>query len=301
MSRHASTEVLARYTGGDLKPRKAARVASHLAGCATCRERVHALDSVPSMLASVQFPPIPANLSSRIEMSIAGESAARVAREPASEAGRRDLPARGGPARHGARVPGWPSSVLPRALAATAAAVVIAAGGYEMATHLGGSTSGQAPGSAALARPATWRPGPIVSYGRSGHTHSIVAVEAATDFLAGTLGKQAAAAMETRHVSSSGVPGAAGAVNSPNASLKKTSPTLQGQAAPEISKLQGCVGLIAAGRNVLLVEIAKYQGKPATIIVTEAHTSGPAEVFAVGATCSSGTRDILASQQVPGL
>lgn len=93
MSRHASTEVLARYTGGDLKPRKAVRVASHLAGCATCRERVHALESVPSMLASVQFPPIPANLSSRIEMAIAGESAARVAREPASEAGRRDLPA----------------------------------------------------------------------------------------------------------------------------------------------------------------------------------------------------------------
>src|SRR5580658_2252266 len=129
MSRHASTEDLARYTGGDLKPRKAARIASHLAGCSTCQERVHALESVPSMLASVHYPPIPANLSSRIEMAIAGESAARVAREPASEAGRRDLPVRGGPARRRRHVPGWPSSVALRTLAATGAAVIVAAGG----------------------------------------------------------------------------------------------------------------------------------------------------------------------------
>ncbi len=301
MSRHASTEVLARYTGGDVKPRKAAKVASHLAGCATCRERIHALESVPSMLASVQFPAIPGHLSSRVEMAIAGESAARVAREPASEAGRRDLPARGGHARHRARVPGWPSSLLLRTLTATGAAVVVAAGGYEAATHLGASTSGSAPGSAALASPATSRPGPIVSYERSGHAHSIVAVEAATDFRAGMLGRQAAAAMESRHFSSSAATAPTGPVNSPNASVKNTTPSVQGSGAAAISKLQGCVDLIAAGRNVLLVEIAKYQGKPATIIVTEALTSGPAEAFAVGATCSSGTRDVLASQQVPGL
>jgi anti-sigma factor ChrR (cupin superfamily) len=79
MSRHFSTEQLARYSEGDLRPRKAAKVASHLRGCPACTEQLEELNRVPSLLASVQFPPIPAQLSTRISMAIAGEAAARVA------------------------------------------------------------------------------------------------------------------------------------------------------------------------------------------------------------------------------
>src|SRR6202035_5235936 len=75
MTRHVSTEHLARFRAGDLSPARSRRVAAHLRNCARCRETSDALAQVPSLLAAVEVPPMPAHLAARIETALAAESA----------------------------------------------------------------------------------------------------------------------------------------------------------------------------------------------------------------------------------
>ena len=60
------------------------------------------------------------------------------------------------------------------------------------------------------------------------------------------------------------------------------------------SALEDCVSRIAAGQQVLLVEIGHYQGAPATVIVTSAAGTGAKQVWVVGAGCSTARSDVLA-------
>jgi hypothetical protein len=317
---HTSTEDLARFAAGDLRPRKAARIASHLAGCDTCDEQLQRLAAVPGLLAAVQFPQIPAHLSSRIDMALASESAARVARQPASEAGRRDLPARARPAR-GWRLPGLTAPGALRTMAATGAAALVAGGGYVIVSHLGGGAAGTANSGSIRNVPAHSRSGagystgqltfgPDMTYQRHGHAHTFPAVESNTDFQPDTLAAEATKALTVARITKgvlSGRTSAAPTTNTPaSAPAAGTPATGAPQAGPgtfslshgTVTRLQGCVGLVAGGRNVLLVDLAKYQGQKATIIIV-AVPAGRPEVFAVGARCSASDKDILASQQLP--
>ena len=72
--------------------RKAARIRHHLATCAQCTE-LNAQLPLSRVLSTVDFGPMPDNLSARIETALAVESRQRLASEPATEAGRRELPA----------------------------------------------------------------------------------------------------------------------------------------------------------------------------------------------------------------
>jgi hypothetical protein len=45
---------------------------------------------------------------------------------------------------------------------------------------------------------------------------------------------------------------------------------------------------------VLLVDLARFEGKPATIIVIAALAASPAEALVVGSACSASAQDILA-------
>src|SRR5271166_3618362 len=94
MTRHATLDELARLGADDLRPRKAAKVGRHLASCTQRTQISDQLAGVPALLSSVRFPAMPQNLSARIDGALAAESAQRVAAEPASEAGRSDLPSR---------------------------------------------------------------------------------------------------------------------------------------------------------------------------------------------------------------
>jgi hypothetical protein len=298
MMRHLSDDDLARYTEGDLRPRRAAKVGSHLAVCDGCQDRATALRAVPNLLASVQFPAIPAHLSHRIEMALAAESSSRVAREPASEAGRRDLPARARRGRHGRRMPVLNSPLALRTVAGVGAALVVAGGGYEIAAHVG---QGGASSTSSISTPpasASVQAGASVSYRHAGHTDSIKTVRSGTNFKPATLTSQAARVLAAQGKSASGPashatgsPNSGGGVSSTtNLPLNTTAPTT-----PSVSMLQGCVDRIAAGRNVLLVDIATYQRTPATIIMVGTG-GGRAEVYAVGSGCSSRASDILAQQ-----
>jgi hypothetical protein len=60
-----------------------------------------------------------------------------------------------------------------------------------------------------------------------------------------------------------------------------------------VSLLQGCVNRIDAGEMVLLVEVARYRGRPATVIVTDVTVIGPAQIWVVGTGCSASRSDVL--------
>jgi hypothetical protein len=301
--RHFTDDDLARYIEGDLRPRRSAKIGSHLAGCSDCQGRVAALRAVPSLLASVPYPPIPERLSSRIDMALAAESSARVAGQPASEAGRRDLPGRAKPGRQGgAWMPRLTSPLALRTGAAVAAAVVVAGGGYALVSHTG---SGSGPTSSSISSPPAVpaygkvHNGPSVNYRHGGHNDSITSVKSATDFRSATLAKQAALALAAQ-----GSAGSKGAARTSGSSSTFGAPTSAGQPYPNASvspgaaKLQGCVDRVAAGRSVLLVDVAKYEGSPATIIVVRTSSSGRAEVYAAGSGCSASKSDILATQSL---
>src|ERR1700729_4044449 len=211
MSRHASLDDLANFIEGILKPRKSGKVASHLAGCSLCSGHIQDLQQVPVMLANTAYPPIPDQLSVRIEAAIASESVTRVSVQPASgqpgpagpvsgEAGRRDLPERARPGRRRWRMPGF-SSPLAGSLAAVGAAVIVAGGGYEIASHVGSAGPSSAhesvPGSASAGRAAAGPPrnGPAVNVQRSGQNRSISSVETNTNFVPDRLQAQAQAAL----------------------------------------------------------------------------------------------------------
>jgi hypothetical protein len=299
LSRHCSIDVLASFAAGDLKPRKAARVTAHLRVCGECSGQIRELERVPSLLAAVQLPPIPDYLFVRIEMAIATESAARVASQPASEAGRRDVPARARQPRR--RLSGLTTPAGLRTVAAVGAAVIVAGGGYEIATHVGSAPSSSS--SAAEHSPAApagaVSAGPQVTYTHAGHTDAINAIHSGTNFRRATLRAQTAAALvafsaeqgpahELAPLGAAGGAPASGKVATNTTAVPSVSP----------SKLEGCVGRIAAGRTVRLVDIAKYEDASATIIVVSGQNGGPSTIYAVGSNCSGTTSDILAQQQL---
>ncbi len=297
MSRHASAEELASLDLDGLKPRKAARIRAHVAGCVHCTELSREVAAVPLTLASVSYPPMSDQLSVQIESVLAAESAQRLASAPASEAGRRDLPGRSRHARKSRgswQLPGM--SILATRLVAAAGALVIAgAGGYEIASHVGGTAAGTAASSSGSVTAPTageMSLGPSVHYGAPTSHKTVRTVNSDTNFTSGTLGAQALAAVRAARLSGAApVPTTSGPVPTSQANSAKSAAT--GTTMPSESQLASCLDGIAGNQSVLLVETARFEGKPATIIVTAQARSLQAEVWAVGPACSAAHPDVL--------
>jgi hypothetical protein len=62
--------------------------------------------------------------------------------------------------------------------------------------------------------------------------------------------------------------------------------------------LAGCLANIASGRQVLLADVARYLGKPATIIVLKP-VSGAFDVIVVGLACTATKADVITRLSVP--
>ncbi len=309
MSRHASVDELADLQAGTLRPRKAARIERHMSGCPQCAQTSSELAGVPSLLASAstQYPAMPQSLSARLDTALAGEARQREASAPVSEAGRQELPVRGSrPAGHrqpgrdsgGWRLPGLSVSAS-RALAAAAAVVVVGGAGYAVASQLtGGSSPSSASAPAAVHGAAgTEHVGPKITYGNARAAHSIQMVTSGTNFESGKLADEVTAAVhEARQegVHSGPAPsGSAAMTRGPVAA-----PNFGSQ--PE-ARLAGCIGLVAPGRDLIMVEQAKFEGKPADIIVTSGTSSGPAQAWVVGSSCSATHGDVLDHVDLPGI
>src|ERR1700752_1135181 len=91
--KHPSADQLASLAVGALRPRKAARIQAHVAQCEQCTRICKQLTAIRVVLSSAAYPPIPDDLSARIGAAISQEARHRLAAMPATEAGRRYLPA----------------------------------------------------------------------------------------------------------------------------------------------------------------------------------------------------------------
>jgi hypothetical protein len=247
---------------------------------------------------------MPDDLTARITSAIAAESARRSAAPQAAQAPA--LPAAA--PQHRAPRRSHRPRLTPRlalsGLAAAAAMVLVAGGIYEVVGRSGpGSSSASpsvpaaAPASRAangpMARPAP-ASGPALQYQRGGRRDTITPIATGTDFTPAAL---------TSEVT--------GEVRKYGARFTKTgaseSPAHSGPASPgavpgeqtgtfadvPLASLRGCVGRIAAGSLVLLVDVAHYRGAAATVIVTEAAQAGPMQIWVVGTGCSASSSDVL--------
>jgi hypothetical protein len=312
MKPHVRAQTLARFREGDLGPRRSARISAHLARCARCQARSEDLAGVTRLLASVHPPPIPEHLAARIHTALTTEAARRVTLPEENAAAPAASPAGTGPAADGrhprrerpahGRRPRVPRLRPAIALAAAAAVVVVAGGIYEIAQNSASSSSAGSPaaapavsGAGEQSRAAASAPaaGPVLTYRHADGEASVTAVMTGTDFAPGRLSVQVATQL-ARHG-----PGSA-RVAGPNATAP---PATQGPATAgrqpatfghmAVADLAGCVNRIAAGDLVLLVDVARYQGGPATVIVTQPSAGGPEQIWVVGPGCSASRSDVL--------
>jgi hypothetical protein len=288
---HVDAETLAAFREELLSRRKAARVSAHLAACSRCAGLDAQLAEVSALLTTSTTPPMPDALTARIEAAIAAEAAARAATTAdgtvavGDRAARPSRPA-GGPGR---------SWLALRVAAVAAAFVVVAGGSYGAARLLSGNpepTSGgggiAAPGfrenSKAPRMPsgATKVPGSQAAAGASSSPPLVVS--SGTNYQPGQLEAQVGALLTQNgaHVATS--PG----------------PSPAGRPAGTILAVPGCVPHVTGGKRPLLVDRAKYQGRPATVIVIPGATSGTLRALVVAGACTATTGRVVATTTFPG-
>jgi hypothetical protein len=293
--RHVGAEALAAYRDGALRGRKASRTRAHLAGCRRCAALGEDLAGVSAILAGTHAPPMPEHLTARIQAALASEARNRAALPGQAKQAARD------PVRP--RLPSVPGRVALGALAAAAAVAVLAGGGYEIAQHVGGAAA-SAPSAGKIAmgshRAAT-ASGPAVPYRHAGHTETVTPIATTTDFAAGQLTQQVSAqlAQDRNAALNQGGLRAGAPISTVPVQPARPSNTPQSFRNLSLTALQGCVSRISAGSLVLLVDVAHYQGAPATVIVTRASAGSPELVWVVGSGCSGTRSDLLARVTLP--
>jgi hypothetical protein len=138
--------------------------------------------------------------------------------------------------------------------------------------------------------------GPEQQLSGAGQAGTFTPVRTSTAYAAGQLGQQAAATLAAVRNAPSAHAGGGRSTGGASAGAG----TAGAFSAATLSQLRGCVGRVAAGQSVLLVDLATFGGGPATIIVTAPPGSARAtEVWAVGPGCSGTAADVLAHQQLP--
>jgi hypothetical protein len=316
MSRHVDAEMLGRFRAGDLSRSRAARIAAHLRGCGRCAELSRQLAGVTELLASVPVPPMPEHLASRISSSLAMEAARRAERDAAAGADRADRADREHRAAGAARARrrpwrGFAAPVAVRALAAAAAVVVLAGGGYAILHGTASPTSGPSSSGAASGRksvPSYARPaglpssgmsfGPALDYRTSAGPASFRPVASADNYRPGHLTAQVASTLvRFGQLHAAEEP----ATRTIQTATPGTSPAATGSfGGVPVGVIEGCVNRVAAGHRVLLVDLARYRGERATVIVISGPAPASDHLWVVGPGCSALSSDVLAQADLPG-
>jgi hypothetical protein len=284
---HVDAETLAAF-GEELLPRrKAGRVAAHLAECPRCAGLDAQLAGLPALLAHAPAPPMPDALTTRIEAALAAEAAARPARAAAGVPGTEGATgvsapsarphdaagaARGRPWRRAA-APGRSRLALRVAVAAAAVVVVVAGGGYGVSRLFSGgppvtgasSVAGPAVNGRAAASARNRVPGALPA----GQAHSGAAS-------AGSKDHAAFAGPAGYLVVASGTNYRAGLLRTQvRATLIRFRPTAAGPGAiaspaPRFAPASSCLAGVTGGQRPRLVDVAHYEGRPATVVVVPA-------------------------------
>jgi len=293
MRGHVDAEALAMCREGLLHRRATARIRAHLSGCARCAELDAGLAEVPTLLAFTSVPAMPPELATRIEAALAAEAAGRPA-----EAAQPTVPAASpaaerphtGPQRTRWGRPG----VAQRVLAYAAAIVVVAGGGGYLLSHLASGSSG--PASTSAGAPAHGAVPGAQSEGQASSatgSSGLLLISSGTDYRPGRLPAQATAAL-ARYAPDTRL--SAPAKQTPSAPV----PSRQILQPRNLAALTACVARIAGGHQPQLVDVARYNGRPATIIVLRRTAQAPAEVWVVGPACSATRSDVITHTGLPG-
>jgi hypothetical protein len=278
---HPDTDVLAEFHAGLITGRRGARIAGHLADCERCAALGGQLADVSALLAAVPVSKMPQSVAHRLDTALAAE----VAKNNFAERARGDGSREGGSGqrpphrRHGFRL------IALRVLAPAAAVLVLAAGGYGLSRLVSGPANQTASSSAGGVRSA----GPPSAHANSPvkegappaaeprarpefmSPHRFVVVISDINYRRGTLQQQL------------------------RAELNRPSPTwpTRGPSGQQMA----CVRTVTHDVNPVYVESARFEGRPATIIVMS-RSSGEV-AWVVGAGCSATTTDQLAMTALP--
>lgn len=260
---HLDYETLADLAEGLLDDEQAASANDHLVDCDECLSRSADLADVSQLLADAPVPPLPIELAQRIDDAIAAESTAAPAAAGTPPRRRRNL----------------------RLLSAAAAAVVAVGGGALVGNELlhsstspdytksqaaqdpDGSSAKSAAGGVVPRAPA-----PSISQGLKPGARQVPGpggyrlIASGVDYKGATLGSQVGTALRSKGDGS--VTSAVG--------------------------LEECVAQISKGEDPVLVDIARYNGRQATLIVLRGSDPHELDVWVVGSKCSATIPDVLA-------
>jgi len=338
--RHVSAEVLALHREGAVGPRKAGRITAHLALCKICSGLDADLGAVQSLLAATQLPPMPEVYAERIQLAISNEAAVRVVSsqalastpeaaevivtasgsvvdpaaggESAHTPGRPDLPERRHRRSRRFRMPNWSSPLVLRGLAAAGAVVIVAGAGVLFIRGHGTTGSNSGSGGAAASAPQrsvhravpgpnsasgtnagySAKNGPVtMNYRLNGKVASARALTSGHDYT-----RQNMAPLVRKDIASA-----------PEFGKRASAGTNQRTASPRalfggirVFKLMGCLTRLATGRTILVADVARYLGRPATIVVLRSSGSThELNVVVVRFSCSLASPDIITQVTIP--
>ncbi|MGI8333373.1 anti-sigma factor family protein [Actinomadura scrupuli] len=256
---HLDYETLADLAEGLLDDEQAASANDHLVDCDICLSRSADLADVSQLLADAPVPPLPVELAQRIDDAIAAESSTSPAAAGTPPHRRRHL----------------------RLLSAAAAAVVAVGGGALVGNELlrssaspdftksqaaqdpgdnsVGSAGGVPPGAPAPAASPKLAPGARPGPG----AYRLIA--SGTDYKGATLGSQVGTALRSKDT---------GTVTS-------------------ATGLAECVSQISKGEDPVLVDVARYNGRQAMVIVLRGSDPHELDVWVVGPKCSATVPDVI--------
>ncbi|MGD0373656.1 MAG: hypothetical protein ABSB01_03585 [Streptosporangiaceae bacterium] len=309
IKRHVSAAEIARFSEGDIRARKAARIGSHLAGCRRCARVREDLARVPALLASTEAPPMPEHLTARIQAALSTESARRASLDAGPDSAQPERRAGGW---SWPRLPGMSARAAGWAAAAAAAVVVAGGGTYLIVQGQGGggtsASSAAVPSGAAHrtaaganvpAAPAVRGTGQQLEYQRAGKTTEFTPVASDKNYLPAKLAAQVNTTLTDHRTPASSSPAKAAPLATANLSPKAGSGRSSRIGGFSVGALEGCVSRVSAGAMVLLVDVASYQSTPAAVIVTAVNEQRPKEAWVVGTGCSASDSDVLNRATLP--
>jgi hypothetical protein len=291
---HLDPEVLAEFDAGLITGRRGAQISAHLAACEQCTALGEQLAGVSALLMAAPAATMPDRLAGRLNTVLAAEIARRDGPESARAQGSRDHERR--------RWPAWHRNLRPlalRVLAPVAVIALIVAGALELTPQ--GSTSSQASSSAASPTNRSAAGGPAAAQSSSAASGATGATGASRPLAAPLKTTPTANA---NRLSPAAFPVVTSTVDFAPDSFKLQVeaalrvPANERQTQTSTTTIRACVKALAgSAASPVLVESARYQGQPATLVVVRTGSGDTAWV--AGSRCSATDHDVLDRTTVP--
>lgn len=283
---HPDIELLSDLEAGLLDGDPAAeQLRAHVADCASCTDVVGMLRDTQGMLADLPAVEVPDDVAARIDTALAAEAATRPAAEPAVPAGVTVLADRAN--RHRRSQAGrrwWPGAGV---VAAGVALLFAGAIGLSAVQNHSGKSAGKSSAAAAGDRRVPTARVPVAS----GQDYTPTTLTPGVRrLLFGQISPQGLAA-----------PGATGSPARTNTDQAVLSPDPAFARFGRPGVLTACVAELAGSPTVrpLAIDFARFQGKPAVVVVLPDIDPAKVDAWVVGPDCRPGQADLLRFQVVP--